>query len=302
MIDKLIDKIKEKDNPSTVGLDTALSYLPQDIICKCSDFESAAKYILDFNREIIDSIYDIVPSVKVQAAYYEMYGIEGMKTFADTIKYAKEKGLVVISDVKRNDIGSTAKCYSNAYLGETELFEGGKKTPFESDFITVNGYLGSDGIKPFAEDCKKYGKGIFVLVKTSNPSGDEIQDRVFADGRTLYETVGDYVFEWGQSLTGRYGYSDIGAVVGATHREQAEKLRKRLKTVFFLIPGYGAQGGKAEDLAVCFDGNGIGGIVNSSRGILCAYKTEKYKGLTFARAAREAALDMQSDISRAIKR
>lgn len=302
MIDKLIEKIMIKKNPSTIGLDTSLAYLPPQNMEKCKTFESAAKYIFDFNREIIDNIYDIVPSVKIQVAYYEMYGYEGIKTFEKTINYAKEKGLIVICDVKRNDIGNTAKCYSNAYLGESELSDKLQKAPFDSDFITVNGYLGSDGIKPFTDDCQKFKKGIFILVKTSNPASSELQDKVFSDGRTLYETMGDYVAQWGKTLIGNYGYSSVGAVVGATHKEQAENLRNRLKNVFFLIPGYGFQGGIAQDLAVCFDSKGIGGIVNSSRAILTAYKTDKYQGLTFAAAAREAALDMKTDINNAITR
>ena len=302
MIDKLIEKIILKKNPSTIGLDTCIAYLPVQYAEKCKTFESAAKYIFDFNKEIIDSIYDIVPSVKIQVAYYEMYGAEGIKAFEKTINYAKEKGLIVISDVKRNDIGSTAKCYSNAYLGESELVGGLVKAPFDSDFITVNGYLGSDGIKPFSDDCKKYQKGMFILVKTSNPASAELQDRVFSDGRTLYETMGDYVAEWGKPLTGLHGYSSIGAVVGATHKEQSQNLRNRLKSVFFLIPGYGAQGGKADDIAVCFDEKGLGGIVNSSRAILTAYKTDRYQGLKYAAAAREAALEMKEDINRAIEK
>jgi orotidine-5'-phosphate decarboxylase len=300
IIDRLIEKIEEKNNPSAVGLDTVLSYIPEDYYKKCTSFESAAKYITEFNVRIIDSVYDIVPCVKVQVACYEMYGIDGLRAFSETIKYAKEKGLIVISDVKRNDIGSTAKYYSSAYLGQTELC-GGSLTPFESDFITVNGYLGTDGIKPFVEDCEKYGKGIFALVKTSNPSSGELQDKKSENGKTFYEEMGNLVADWGRGLIGKYGYSSVGAVVGATHKEQAALLRKQLKSVFFLIPGYGAQGGRAEDLAVCFDGKGRGGIVNSSRAILTAYKTEKYKGLSCNAAAREAALEMKQDLNRVLK-
>lgn len=300
IIDKLIEQIEQKSNPSAIGLDTVISYLPDNFYNNCTSLKAAADYITEFNIKIIDSIYDTVPCVKVQIACYEMYGIEGLKAYQKTIAYAREKGLVVISDVKRNDIGSTAKCYSSAYIGKTELCSG-DATPFESDFVTVNGYLGSDGIKPFTEDCAKYGKGIFALVKTSNPASGELQDRKFEDGRTLFEAMGDYVQEWGNGLIGKYGYSSVGAVVGATHKEQAQKLRQRLKSVFFLIPGYGAQGGSAEDIAVCFDDSGRGGVVNSSRAILTAHKNEKYKGLSFDNAARQAAIDMKEDLNKILK-
>ena len=301
MIDKLIEKIKELENPSAVGIDTSFDYLPEDMKKNCKTLEDVGKAIKDFNFNIIDKVAGIVPAVKVQVAYYEMYGLPGLKAFADTLAYAKKKGLIVITDVKRNDIGSTASCYSTAYLGSVNV-NGNTFTPFESDFITVNGYLGGDGIVPFLKDCAKNDRGIFVLVKTSNPSSGQLQDKKFESGETLYESMGDLVEEWGSDSVGKYGYSRVGAVVGATHPLQAETLRKRLKHTFFLIPGYGAQGGTADDLSVCFDGNGIGGIVNSSRGIICAYKTEKYKGTDYASAAKAAAEDMQADIYRALKK
>ncbi len=301
MIDKLIEKIKKLGNPSAVGIDTSFDYLPENMKNNCKTLDDVGKAITEFNFNIIDKVADIVPSVKVQIAYYEMYGLPGLKAFSDTLAYAKKKGLAVISDVKRNDIGSTASCYSAAYLGSVNV-NGNEFTPFESDFITVNGYLGSDGINPFLKDCKKNGKGIFVLVKTSNPSSGQLQDKKFASGETLYESMGDYVEEWGKDSVGKFGYSCVGAVVGATHPSQAETLRNRLKHTFFLIPGYGAQGGTADDLSVCFDENGIGGVVNSSRGIICAYKTEKYKGMDYAQAARAASEDMQADIYRALKK
>ncbi len=300
IIDKLIDAIKRTDNPSVVGLDTCLDYLPEDMLNKVNSLEDAAEQIFEFNKNIVDNIYDIVPAVKVQVAYYEMYGYQGLKAFKQTIDYAKSKGMIVIADVKRNDIGSTAGCYSKAYLSGVQV--GSKKiTAFDSDYITVNGYLGSDGILPFVKDCKENDKGLFILVKTSNPTSGELQDKKFENGNTLYEEMGDFVEKWGSELIGKYGYSSIGAVVGATHKEQAEIIRKRNPHTFFLIPGYGAQGGKAEDLAVCFV-NGIGGIVNSSRGILCAYKKEKYQGLDYAKAARQASIDMREDLNSAIKK
>ena len=301
MIDKLIEKIQKLKNPSAVGIDTAFGYLPDNMKAKCRTLEDAGKAITDFNFAIIDKVCDIVPSVKVQVAYYEMYGLPGLKAFSDTLSYAKKKGLIVISDVKRNDIGSTASCYSAAYLGAVDI-NGNKFTPFDSDFITVNGYLGGDGITPFLKDCAERNKGIFVLVKTSNPSSGQLQDKKFESGETLYESMGDLVEEWGKDSVGKYGYSSVGAVVGATHPMQAETLRKRLKHTFFLIPGYGAQGGTADDLSVCFDDHGIGGVVNSSRGIICAYKSEKYKGLKFDDAAKAAAVDMQEDLYRALKK
>ncbi len=301
MTDKLIEKIKKLENPSAVGIDTSFDYLPEDMKKFCKTLDDAGKAITEFNFGIIDKVADVVPSVKVQVAYYEMYGLAGLKAFSDTLAYAKKKGLIVITDAKRNDIGSTASCYSSAYLGSVNV-NGNAFTPFDSDFITVNGYLGSDGIVPFLKDCDKNDKGIFVLVKTSNPSSGQLQDKKFASGETLYESMGDLVEEWGKSSIGKYGYSRVGAVVGATHPSQAETLRKRLKHTFFLIPGYGAQGGTADDLSVCFDENGIGGVVNSSRGIICAYKTEKYKGMNYADAARAAAEDMRDDINRALRK
>ncbi len=300
IIDKLIDAIKRTDNPSVVGLDTCLDYLPQDMLAKVKSLDDAAEQIFEFNKNIIDNIFDIVPAVKVQVAYYEMYGYQGMKAFKQTVDYAKSKGMIVIADVKRNDIGSTAGCYSKAYLSGVEV-AGKKITAFDSDYITVNGYLGSDGILPFVKDCKENDKGLFILVKTSNPTSGELQDKKFENGNTLYEEMGDLVEKWGSEFIGKYGYSSIGAVVGATHREQAEIIRKRNPHTFFLIPGYGAQGGKAEDLAVCFV-NGIGGIVNSSRGILCAYKKDKYQGMDYAKAARQASIDMREDLNSAIKK
>lgn len=290
--DLLTDKIIEKQNPTCVGLDTAFGYLPEEMQAGVSDFSGVAQAVLAFNKGIIDATCDIVPSVKVQIAYYEQYGAEGLKAFYETLVYAKEKGLVVIADCKRNDIGATAAQYSAAYLGETEM-NGKTERAFPSDFLTVNGYLGSDGIIPFVENCKKYGRGIFALVKTSNPSSGELQNLKLADGRTVYECMGDMVEEWGKDTVGKYGYSAVGAVVGATHPEEAKILRERLPHTFFLIPGYGAQGGNAEMLKSCFHKGGLGGIVNNSRGILCAYKK---RGGGYAEAARAACLDMKADL------
>lgn len=295
IIDKLIEKIQLTNNPSVVGLDTCIDFLPPNMAERCSNLEETAKQITAFNCSLIDTLKDVIPAVKVQVAYYEMYGAQGMQAFADTIKYARENGLLVIADVKRNDIGSTAGAYSKAYLGKTKLASGLEVTPFESDFVTVNGYLGSDGINPFIEDCKAYDKGLFALVKTSNPTSGELQNKLMDNGKTLYDNMACLVDGWGAGLIGKYGYSSVGAVVGATHKEEAALIRKQHPNLFFLIPGYGAQGGKAEDLAVCFE-NGIGGIVNSSRGILCAFKNPKYSGMDFKKATLQATLDMRDDI------
>lgn len=298
--DKLIERIKELDNPTVAGIDTSFDYLPDDMKNGVKDFKSASEAVLEFNKRIIDNICDIVPCVKVQIAYYEMYGLDGMRTFAETVKYAGKKGMLVMTDAKRNDIGATAECYAKAYLGETVV--GDKAyTAFDSDFLTVNGYLGSDGIKPFLGWMQKRDKGIFVLVKTSNKSSGELQDLKLENGKTVYEYMGSLVEEWGKDSIGKYGYSAVGAVVGATHPAQAEILRKEMPHTFFLIPGYGAQGGTADDLKVCFNRDGLGGIVNSSRGILCAYKQEKYAGRSYFEAARQACVDMKNDLNRAIK-
>lgn len=288
IFDRLIDRIIATQNPTCVGLDTSFDYLPEELRAGVSDFQGAANAIFTFNKNIIDSVCDVVPAVKVQIAYYEAYGTAGIECFQKTCKYAHEKGLIVITDAKRNDIGATASRYAEAFLGEGEFGEA-----FPSDMLTVNGYLGSDGILPFTDECKKHDKGIFVLVKTSNPSSGELQNLKLADGRTVFECMGDMVEKWGEDTLGRYGYSCVGAVVGATYPEEAKILRERLKHTFFLIPGYGAQGGNAEMLKNCFAEGGLGGIVNNSRGILCAYKK---RGGTYFEAARAAALDMKADL------
>lgn len=298
--DRLIDAIVRKDNPSVAGIDTSFDYLPAKMREGVSSPAEAAAKILEFNRKILDALADVVPAVKVQIAYYEMYGEPGIAAFAATAAYAREKGLVVMTDAKRNDIGATAECYAKAYLGETAVGAGAFRA-FPSDYLTVNGYLGSDGVKPFLKHMRENDGGIFVLVRTSNPSSGELQDQKLENGMTVYEYMGSLVEKWGSANIGTYGYSDTGAVVGATHPRQAEILRKQMPHTFFLIPGYGAQGGTAEDLKVCFDADGLGGIVNSSRGILCAYRQEKYADLPFDAAARRAAEDMREDLNRAIR-
>ena len=299
MIDKLIEKIVDLQNPTCVGLDTSFSYLPEDMRNGISSFDDAAEAIAEFNMNVIDKVCDVVPSVKVQIAYYEMYGHAGLQAFEYTVNYAKGRGLIVIADCKRNDIGSTAGCYSSAYLGKTDV-NGKLLRAFAADMLTVNGYLGYDGIKPFVNDIKAYDKSIFALVKTSNPSSGEFQNLKLDNGQYVYEKMGELVSEWGKDSIGMYGYSEVGAVVGATHPEEAERLRAQLPHTFFLIPGYGAQGGSAEMLKVCFDKNGLGGVVNSSRGIICAYRDQRYSGMNYAEAACAACIDMQQDLVSAI--
>ena len=294
--DRLIEGIIAMQNPTCVGLDTLFDYLPDEMKTGVTDFNGVAERVFEFNKKVIDSVYDIVPSVKVQIAYYEMYGVAGMKAYEETLKYAAEKGLVVIADAKRNDIGSTAACYAKTFLGNTQVNNVTAKA-FPSDYVTVNGYLGTDGIAPFVEECEKADKGIFVLVKTSNPSGAEIQNVVLENGVPMYEHMGALVEKWGESTIGKYGYSAVGAVVGATHPTEAARLREVLPHTFFLIPGYGAQGGNAEMLKSCFGANGLGGVVNNSRGILCAYKK---LGGTYYEAARAATIAMQKDLSSVI--
>lgn len=307
MIDLLVRKIKELNNPTVVGLDPRLNFIPEFIKNEAYDIygktlEGAAKAFLTFNKAIIDEIYDLVPAVKPQVAMYEQYGEAGIKAYIDTIDYAKSKGLVVIGDIKRSDIASTAEAYSNGHIGRVDI-EGEKHEVYKSDFITLNPYLGFDSIEPYIDNCNKYDKGLFVLVKTSNPNSGEIQDiNVGKDNEKLYEYIGKLVAKWGESAMGTEGYSRLGAVVGATHKEQGVRLRKLMPKTFFLVPGYGAQGATASDLAGCFNKDGLGAIVNSSRGIIAAYTLKNYKNdfteKDFAKAARKAVIDMREDLSR----
>ena len=305
IMDKLIDKIKETNNPTVIGLDPRYEMIPEYIKNKYQkNLEGVAKAIVEFNKALIDATYDIIPAVKPQIAFYEMYGLEGMKAFEETCKYAKEKGMIVIADMKRGDIGTTAKAYSNAFLGKTKIGEQ-EESIYDVDFVTLNPYMGIDAIKPFIEDCKKYDKGAFILVKTSNPSSGDLQDLKLENGEEVYTKVVKLVEEWGADLVGKYGYSSISAVVGATYPKQLQDLRKIAPHTFFLIPGYGAQGGKADDIALGFDENGIGGIVNSSRGLMCAYKSDlwkdKYTEEEFEKATRAEAIRMRDELNKYIK-
>lgn len=303
MINKLVSKIQKTGAPIVVGLDPMLDYIPEHIIKKSFNehgetLEGIGDAVWQYNKGIIDSIYDLVPSVKPQIAMYEQFGIVGLIAYKKTIEYAKSKDLIVIGDVKRGDIGSTSAAYATAHLGKIKI--GSKEYKlFDEDFATVNPYFGIDGIKPFVDVCKEEKKGLFILVKTSNPSSGEFQDRL-VDGRPLYEWVGEQVDKWGSDHMGD-SYSYIGAVVGATYPEMGKILREIMPKSYILVPGYGAQGGKAKDLAPYFNKDGLGAIINSSRGIIAAYKQKEYAqmgSLNYADASRQAVIDMIEDLRR----
>ena len=306
MIQKLIDNIKKTKAPIVVGLDPMLSYVPEHLQKKAfaeygETLEGAAQAIWQFNKEIVDATWDLIPAVKPQIAMYEQFGLPGLAAFKKTVDYCHEKGLVVIGDIKRGDIGSTSEAYAVGHLGKVQV---GSKAyyGFDEDFVTVNPYLGSDGVKPFIDVCKEEKKGLFILVKTSNPSSGEFQDQL-VNGRPLYELVGEKVARWGEEHMGEK-YSYIGAVVGATYPEMGKVLRKLMPKTFILVPGYGAQGGKGADLVHFFNEDGLGAIVNSSRGIIAAYKQEAYSRFgeeSFADASRQAVIDMTADINGALE-
>lgn len=305
MINQLVSKIKQLNAPIVVGLDPMLKYIPKHIQDAAfaeygETLEGAGEAIWQYNKGIVDAIYDLVPAVKPQIAMYEQFGIPGLVAFQKTVKYCKEKGLVVIGDIKRGDIGSTSEAYAVGHLGKVAV--GDKEYyGFDEDFATVNPYLGSDGVKPFIKVCKEEKKGIFVLVKTSNPSSGEFQDRL-VEGKPLYEIVGEQVAAWGAECMGD-SYSYVGAVVGATYPEQGKILREIMPKAFILVPGYGAQGGKGSDLVHFFNQDGLGAIINSSRGIIAAYQQEKYAkygAQGYADASRAAVLDMKEDIAQAL--
>ena len=299
-MDRLIERIAATKNPTVAGLDPKLDYIPDYIKNECYEkygrtLKGAAESLLIFNKALIDALCDIVPAVKPQAAYYEMYGWEGVRVLAETIAYAKEKGMFVITDGKRNDIGTTMQAYAIAHLGAVKV-EDEEYEPFGGDALTVNGYLGTDGIKPLLDICNERDKGIFVLVKTSNPSSGELQDRMI-DDKHIYEVMGEMCENWGELTESKHGYSAVGAVVGATYPEQLTELRKKMPHTFFLVPGYGAQGGGAKDVAGAFDERGLGAVINSSRGIMCAWKKENCDEHDFAQAARREAIRMRDDIT-----
>ena len=309
MINRLVKEIQKKNAPIVVGLDPTMKFIPGFIKENAfsvygETLQGAGEAIWQYNKGIVDAVYDLIPAVKPQIAMYEQFGIEGMIAYKKTVDYCKSKGLVVIGDIKRGDIGSTSTAYAVGHIGKVSV---GSATfaPFDEDFVTVNPYLGTDGVKPFIDVCKEEKKGIFVLVKTSNPSSGEFQDRPVADAdnRPLYEIVGQKVDEWGRDCMGEK-YSYVGAVVGATYPEMGKVLRDIMPNSLILVPGYGAQGGKGADLVHFFKEDGTGAIVNSSRGIIAAYQSDKYKEKytenNYADAAREAVIEMKNDIAGAL--
>ena len=304
MINKLIENIKKTNAPIVVGLDPMLNYIPQHIQKKAfselgETLEGAAEAIWQYNKGIVDAISDLIPAVKPQIAMYEQFGIPGLMAYKNTIDYCKEKGLVVIGDIKRGDIGSTSAAYAVGHLGKVQVGSN-RIAGFDEDFATINPYMGSDSVNPFIDVCKEEKKGMFILVKTSNPSSGEFQDQEI-DGKPLYEMVAEKVASWGEELMGD-SYSYIGAVVGATYPKMGEVLRKIMPKSYILVPGYGAQGGQAKDLAPFFNEDGLGAIINSSRGIICAYKQDAYSQFgeeNYADASRQAVLDMKEDLKQA---
>lgn len=306
LMQRLVTKIQKTNAPIVVGLDPMMKFIPEHITKKAfaeygETLEGAGEAIWQYNKGIIDAIYDLVPAVKPQIAMYEQFGVEGLKAYKKTLDYCKEKDLVIIGDIKRGDIGSTSAAYAVGHLGKVQV---GSKTyaPFDEDFATVNPYLGTDGVKPFVDVCKEEDKGIIVLVKTSNPSSGEFQDRLM-DGKPLYEWVGEKINEWGADTIDESGYSAVGAVVGATYPEVGKIMRKVMPKSYILVPGYGAQGGKGADLLHFFNEDGLGAIVNSSRGIIAAYQSpayEKFGSQGYADASRQAVIDMREDIANAL--
>lgn len=312
MINKLVKKIQKTEAPIVVGLDPTMKFVPEHIQKKAfaeygETMKGAAEAIWQYNKAIVDAVYDLIPAVKPQIAMYEQFGIEGMTAFQKTVEYCKQKDLVVIGDVKRGDIGSTSEAYAVGHLGQVQVGNTMCRG-FDEDFVTVNPYLGSDGVKPFIKVCREEKKGIFVLVKTSNPSSGELQDRMVKSqgqggiDRPLYEIVGEQVAAWGAECMGD-SYSYVGAVVGATYPEQGRILRDIMPKAYILVPGYGTQGGKGADLVHFFNQDGLGAIVNSSRGIIAAYQQEQYAQYgaeNFADASRAAVLAMKEDIAQAL--
>ena len=302
MIEKLVSRIKKLNAPIVVGLDPTLNFVPKFLLDKAINekgetLEAAADAIFAFNKAIVDAVYDLIPAVKPQIAMYEQFGIPGLMAYKKTLDYCHEKGILVIGDAKRGDIGSTSTAYAIGHLGKVKIGNS-EIAPIDADFLTINPYMGSDSVVPFVEECKKNDKGLFILVKTSNPSSGEFQDQKVGE-KAVYELVGKKVDEWGLD-TVKEGYSDVGAVVGATYPEMGKVLRDIMPKAYILVPGYGAQGGTAAELKPFFNKDGLGAIVNSSRGIIAAYKQEKYAEFGaegFAEAAREAVIDMKNDIA-----
>lgn len=307
-VDRLIEKTLEKKNPAVIGLDPDIEKIPacyKAVKNQDSSFAAVAEAILNFNIDVIDSVAPFVPAIKPQMAFYEKYGSWGVRAFEKTVVYAKDKGLVVIEDAKRNDIGNTARAYADGHLGEVALIDGTSAASLDADFLTVTPYLGSESLQPFIDNCVRYEKGIFVLVKTSNSSAGELQDAVTAKGRTVSLSVADFVAEKALLCVGDYGYSSIGAVVGATYPEEAAVLRKAMPKSYFLVPGYGAQGGRACDVLPSFNQDGLGAVVNSSRGILYSHMSDSQRQICtraeYIENVRTATATMRADIYDALK-
>jgi len=305
--DRLTSRIRETGNPTIMGLDPVLDYIPDSILSyfrsQCSDPAMASGLaIYEFNRRLIDGVADLIPAIKPQLAYYEQYGVHGLEALRQTIHYAQSKGMLVVADGKRNDIGSTAEAYARAWLGETQLIDGTLAAIHGADALTVNAYLGLDGIQPFIDLCRNSGKGIFILVRTSNASAGDLQDLILSDGRPVYEAMAAKVAEWGEGLAGECGYSPVGAVVGATWPLQAARLRKLMPKAFILVPGYGAQGATADDAANSFGPDGGGAIVNASRSLMTAWKKHQLAHEEFDKAARLEALRMKADLRQALEK
>lgn len=318
--DQLLNRIEQCNNPTVMGLDPKLDYIPAPMLANWKsasmNVETAtAEAIFEYNRLLIDSVYDLIPAIKPQFAYYEMYGLEGLKALKKTIDYAHEKNMLVIADAKRNDIGTTATAYANSIIGETKIIDDSIVSMYDCDCVTVNGYLGIDGIKPFLDVAKEKGKGLFILVRTSNPSAGDLQDLKLEDGRLVFEAMAEHVENWGAELIGESGFSSVGAVVGATWPEQAVKVRKIMPHALILVPGYGAQGGSGKDAVASFV-NGKGGIVNASRSLMCAWKKREdidpvaitdevgptgEKLIGFQKATRDEAIRMRDDLNAALK-
>ncbi len=301
LVRSLIEAIQEKKSPIVVGLDPRLNQIPTEIKEKHfkkhgKTFRAAAESLVEFNKIIIDAVNDLVPAVKPQVAFYEQFGVEGLEAYKRTCEYAKEKGLIVVGDIKRGDIGSTSDAYAEGHLGFTDV-EGEKLNAFSVDMVTVNPYLGDDSLKSFVDQIQKHDRGMFVLVKTSNPTSSQLQN-LKVDGKTIYEIVAGMVNDWTEKTENYKGYSPVGAVVGATYPEESIKLRALMPKAYFLVPGYGAQGASGKDITGCFNEDGLGAIVNSSRGIIFAYQNEEYKTLSVGDAARKAVEDMKTDINK----
>jgi orotidine-5'-phosphate decarboxylase len=301
--DRLIDAVKRKGNPCVVGLDPRVDQMPNFITDALTEKspESVRQAIAHFHRIVLDATAQLVPAVKPQIAFYEQYGLGGISAFMDTIQMAKERGLIVIVDAKRNDIAATAEAYANAFLGRTRL-PWGDEPVFDADCVTISPFLGRDSMNPFLRACSKYGKGVFILVKTSNPGSRDLQDVKEAEsGQPIYVRLARTIAELGQETIGKNGYSSVGAVVGATFPEQAKELRQLMPRSIILVPGYGSQGGTAEDAAKCFNPDGLGAVVNASRSITYTFQTPNISEKEYAHLVHNNVEKMAAELNTAIR-